>query len=282
VERFDTPPPRLRPLRGTAGPAPNRPRPRVEWPAMRVGRNGVVAAAAIAWLGSLLVLDVGAGMWRQRLVGLATIAVLAALLRGERRVVRAQVLAVVAVATAVEYAASPGLGLYTYRLENVPLFVPPGHGLVYLGALAMARSAVAARHRRRLVGGCMVVAGAWAAWGVLLAGRGDAFGALCFLGLLAFAVRGPQPLVYVAVFAVTTYLELAGTALGTWAWSLHDPLGVLTVGNPPSGIAAGYCVLDVAGATAAPRTLAWIGALRDAPGRRAPRARLRSVPAAAE
>ena len=29
-------------------------------------------------------------------------------------------------------------GLYGYRLDNLPAFVPPGHGLVYLGGLSLA------------------------------------------------------------------------------------------------------------------------------------------------
>ena len=49
----------------------------------------------------------------------------------------AQVAVVVAFATAIEYLCSPLLGIYTYRLHNVPAFVPPGHGLVYLAALAL-------------------------------------------------------------------------------------------------------------------------------------------------
>ena len=42
---------------------------------------------------------------------------------------RYQVGAVIVAATMLEYTASPLLGLYTYRLHNVPSFVPPGHGL---------------------------------------------------------------------------------------------------------------------------------------------------------
>jgi len=43
---------------------------------------------------------------------------------------RAQVAIVILVATATEYTASGLLGVYTYRLHNIPWFVPPGHGLL--------------------------------------------------------------------------------------------------------------------------------------------------------
>src|SRR4051812_41049778 len=82
------------------------------------GRDLLAATPAGGSPALLMLGDVGASLGRQRLVGLATWAVLLLLLRGETRRVRAQTLAVVAVATMVEYTASPGLGVYTYRLHN--------------------------------------------------------------------------------------------------------------------------------------------------------------------
>ena len=34
-----------------------------------------------------------------------------------------------------EYLFSIGLGMYTYRLENIPHYIPMGHALVYIGVL---------------------------------------------------------------------------------------------------------------------------------------------------
>ena len=57
----------------------------------------------------------------------------------------------VLVATAFECLCSLILGVYRYRLENLPLYVPPGHGLFFLVAVRVAdlpllrrRSALAA------------------------------------------------------------------------------------------------------------------------------------------
>src|SRR5436190_23252926 len=83
------------------------------------------------------VADHGAGIWRQRGVGVVIWILLLALLRGESRRVRAQVAVVIVCATIVEYTASPLLGVYVYRLHNVPLYVPPGHGIIYLAALCI-------------------------------------------------------------------------------------------------------------------------------------------------
>jgi hypothetical protein len=216
-------------------------------------RELAVAAIVFAWIALGAGTDSGAGIWRQRLVGVITWALLVALLRGEKRSVRIQVVGVIIVATCVEYTASPFLGYYTYRLHNVPSYVPPGHGLVYLAALSIGRSQVAVLLRRPLIVFTLVVCGAWAAWGVLLSPRRDVFGAVMYLFLLRFTLRGSRPLVYAGAFLVTSYLELIGTGVGAWAWARHDPSGILSIGNPPSGIPGGYCFLDAAGVALGPR-----------------------------
>src|SRR5438067_1017132 len=63
-------------------------------------------------------------------------------------------------------------------------------------------------------------------------------------------------LVFVGAFAVVTYLELLGTGLGTWTWQVRDPvLGVVAMGNPPSGAAGGYGFFDAAALWLAPRLI---------------------------
>ena len=212
----------------------------------------------LAWIGCGATLDWNAGIWRQRLVGVLTWAILIAVLRRQPRTVRVQVGVVIVLATCVEYAASPLLGLYTYRLHNVPMYVPPGHGLVYLAALNIGRSPVASRLRLPLVGFALAVCGAWALWGALLAPRRDLLGAVMYLFLVRFILVGRQPLVYAGAFIVCSYLELVGTGIGAWRWAVHDPTGALTIGNPPSGIPGGYCFLDAFGLAMAPRVVRFL------------------------
>src|SRR4051794_26413318 len=135
-----------------------------------------LAGLVAAWILAMLLLDAGADVWQQRALGAGTWLLLIALLRGQDRRTRAQVAVVVVFATAVEYTFSPLLGVYTYRLHNVPAFVPPGHGLVYLAALALGRSLLFASARRVVVTGTLVVCGAWSLWGLLFAPRPDALG----------------------------------------------------------------------------------------------------------
>ena len=205
-----------------------------------------IAGIVVTWIAAGVWLDSHASIWPQRALGIVTWIVLLLILRGERRDVRAQVAIVILVATATEYTASGLLGVYTYRLHNIPWFVPPGHGLLYLTALALGRSQLFAVLRRPVIGATIAVGGAWAVWGLAFAPRNDAFGAIVYLCLLRFLIVGRAPLVYAGAFLICSYLELMGTSVGTWAWAPHDASGLLGVGNPPSGIPGAYCFFDAA------------------------------------
>lgn len=215
----------------------------------------------MAWIGAVLVLDAvrawdGVELARQVALGVGTWAVLVLLLRRETPLVRTQTLVVVALATLVEYTFSPLLQAYVYRIGTVPGFVPPGHGLVYLAALALGRSRLLSAAPRIAVGATVVLGGGWALAGLLPPGRPDALGAFWFGCLLGFLAWGRSRLLYVGAFVVVSYLELLGTGLGTWAWAGRDPvLGVVTQGNPPSGAAGGYGWFDLYALLLAPRLL---------------------------
>lgn len=230
-------------------------------------RRGDLSVPTIVacWIFGVLTMDAGGSLWQQRGLGLTTWLLLLALLSREPPTVRVQVAVAVVFATGVEYTFAGHLGVYTYRLDNIPSFVPPGHGLVYLGALALGRSALFASWRRPVLGAVLAGGGAWAMWGLLLAPRRDVLGAFWFCCLAAFIVRGRAPLVYAGAFLLTAYLELLGTSLGIWTWGLHDPTGLVTIGNPPSGVAGGYCFFDAAALAVAPRLAAWLSATRGRP-----------------
>jgi hypothetical protein len=221
-------------------------------------RNAALCTGTLVWITAVLLLDTGATAGQQHVLGALTWIVLLAALRGESGTVRLQVGVVVVFATVVEYVFSHWLGVYTYRLGTVPMFVPPGHGLVYLAALSFGRTAFAARHARPLLAAVLVAGGAWALWGITLSPQPDALGAFWYLCLVAFAWKGRSPLLYVGAFLVVSYLEIAGTSLGTWTWGAVDPvLGLVTIGNPPSGIAGGYAWFDAAALWLTPLAAAW-------------------------
>ena len=253
-------------------------------------RNAQILAIVLAWITSVLLLDHGLGqhgasMAQQRWLGVATWVILLALLAREPMRIRAQVGVVVAFATLVEYTFSYELHVYIYRLHDVPWFVPPGHGLVYLGALAVGRSPAVLSRSRVLIPLTLVVGASYAFWGLFLSGRQDVLGAIWFCCLAAFLIRGRQPTVFVGAFVVVTYLELLGTHLSVWTWQIRDPIAhLISMGNPPSGAAGGYGFFDAAALLLAPSIDAalarrWPGRSggRSAAGRTAPRARPRAA-----
>ena len=58
-----------------------------------------------------------------------------------------------------------------------------------------------------------------------------------------------------------SYLELLGTAAGTWAWAPHDATGLLGIGNQLSGIPGAYCFFDAAALAGAAGLLRVAGAV---------------------
>lgn len=219
--------------------------------------------AVMVWIPVTLALDSGSTRGQEYLLGLLTWMLLLALLWRENRLVQLQTVVVIAFATAVEYTFSPLLEVYTYRFENVPAFVPPGHGLVYLAALTMARTRLFADHARQLVAATAVLGGLYALWGVSpLAPRPDVLGLFWYFCLLGFLAWGRSRLLYVGAFFVVTYLEVIGTRLEVWAWAPYDPTGLVSMGNPPSGAAGGYGWFDLAAITLAPVLASWLSRLR--------------------
>ena len=153
---------------------------------------------------------------------------------GERRAL----LACLVIATVGELFLSLVWGLYTYRLGNVPLFVPPGHVLLLLLAIALA-----ARMPRRMAD---AILGCAALYALTAAATGfDTFALPLIAALAIVAVLMPRhrPL-YASTFLLALALELYGTWLGNWTWSREVPLVALVTTNPPGLASAFYAVLD--------------------------------------
>jgi hypothetical protein len=213
------------------------------------------ALAILGLVGALLAVDTQVDAHVQLLLGLAAWIALAVALRGIPATLRAQALVVVVVATCAELVGSILWGVYTYRLENLPSFVPPCHGLVYLAGASLA--AWAAPRKELLVRFALVAVLAWGIAGVTVLPRSDVGGAIG-AGLLAiYLVRGRAPEIYAGVFLVVAWLELYGTAIGTWEWAAMIPGTGVPQGNPPSGVASGYVWFDIVALALAPRLLTW-------------------------
>ena len=215
-----------------------------------MARAAVPAVGIAAYLAALLAVDRYATYPEQLGLGVLTIAVLLAALTRVPVEVRAQAIGVVCFATIGEVVGSLVWGVYHYRLHNLPLFVPPAHGLVYLAGLSLATAL--RTHTRTLVLTAAVSATTWGLLGLTVLPRRDVAGAIGVPLLLVFLWRGRNRAIYAAVFLVVASLELYGTAIGTWRWERDLPGLGIPDGNPPSGVASGYVWFDVMALFVAP------------------------------
>jgi hypothetical protein len=213
-------------------------------------RPPLLAAAIGVYLAALLAVDTQVGINGQRALGVLTWIVLTALLTRFPPERRALALGVVCFATLGEVTGSLVWGVYSYRLHNLPLFIPPAHGLVYLAGLTLA---LWLADRERLLD-AIAAAGAitWGIAGLTVLPRPDVAGALGVPLLCVFLWRSRGRAIYAAVFIVVAALELYGTAIGTWRWASELPGTGIPQGNPPSGAASGYVWFDVMAVLLAP------------------------------
>jgi hypothetical protein len=212
-------------------------------------RAAITVLVAVAYIAGGLWLDRYVDLQQQLLLGLLTAAVLGALLLLHPAAVRVQTLAVIGFATLGEVVGSLLWGVYSYRLHNLPAFVPPGHGLVYLTGFSV--STLMVRRPNVLLWVAAVGAVAWGVAGLTVLPTSDASGAVGCAFLLAVLVWTRRP-VYAGVFLAVAALELYGTAIGTWRWSRTLPGLGIPDGNPPSGVASGYVWFDVMALLVAP------------------------------
>ena len=192
-------------------------------------------------------LAIGAVVW------VLMLGLLAPLPASERRFY----LACVAIATTGELFLSLVWGLYTYRLGNVPLFVPPGHALMLMLGLSLARR-MPEFAARTILGG----AGAYTVLAALTGLDTLAVPLYLMLSVSVLALPAHRRLL-ASSFILTLMLELYGTTLGNWFWPREVPWVGLVTTNPPAIAGAFYCTLHALAIGAA----ALVAAPRLAPAR---------------
>ncbi len=216
----------------------------------------------VCFFAALLALDRSVGLRGQLALGIVTWAVLIGVARRFPALPRAQVAVVVLVASLTEVVGSILWGVYHYRLGNLPLFVPPGHGLVYLTGLQLSRSRLVVPRQGVFVAAVLVGALAWMTAGLTILPRQDVAGTLGVATFALFVLCSRARATYCGVFLAVAALEWYGTAIGTWRWAQTIPGLGLPDGNPPSGVASGYVLFDVAAIALAPCLLALIARAR--------------------
>lgn len=211
-----------------------------------MNRTVAVNLSAVTTIGLVLAGDSVGTRLDQALLGLAVTLLLVFQLKWADRDERAIVLWCVAISTGAELFCTQVWHLYGYRFGNVPLYVPPGHGLLCLAALWTAKSPAMTRHRGRWVFVIVGLALAWAALGLFVSPRPDVEGALYLAFFLPLVFFTPRSLEWCWTFVLASLVELAGTAFATWEWASVQPWLGFPSANPPSVAAGGYCLFTFA------------------------------------
>jgi len=195
------------------------------------------AVAIVALIICGLAIDQYAGIWGQPVVSVAASLAFAALLLRNSAQERFALFACLVFATGGEVFLSLVWGIYDYRLGNIPLFVPPGHVLLYaLGCWLSVKLPVRAAYAIGAVAAATAVLCAWA-YGDLLS--------LPLTVLFLLSLRyGPAPRLYATMFVLALAMELYGTWLGNWTWRSTVPWFGWSTLNPPFAAGAFYCMLD--------------------------------------
>ena len=196
------------------------------------------AIAITAIIAGGLAFDQTVDFWGQTLTNVGIWAALLYWLRCARAEDQLTLAVCVFYATLGEIFLSLVWGLYEYRLYNVPLFVPPGHALLFMLGRILAERARD-----------------WIVWFVPLAATPFVFllavtglstlDALLFALFLLCILSGRAGKLYAVMFVLSLAMEVYGTWLGNWTWAPVAPwLGFTTI-NPPLAAGAFYCMLDM-------------------------------------
>ncbi|MEO8164663.1 MAG: hypothetical protein ABI619_04635 [Betaproteobacteria bacterium] len=201
-----------------------------------------LSRAMLATMGLTFVIglpvDGFAGVPGQLAVSAWTWAVFALLLVRINQRLRLPMLLCLVIATVGEAALSLGWGLYSYWLQNIPLFVPPGHVLLFALGLAMAP---------RLPQWALILTTAFVAGytAMALIMQRDTLSVVLGVMFLLFMAFGKNRRLYATMFGLSLLMELYGTWIGNWVWVPEVPGLALLSANPPLCVGALYCALDL-------------------------------------
>jgi hypothetical protein len=134
------------------------------------------------------------------------------------------------------------LGMYDYRTEYIPLYVPFGHAIVYASGYIVAHTNWVVSNEKPLqkfFAGFFIVL--FLGVGILL---NDMFSLI--FGLLFFVLlkRKQWQNLYYCIALCVIFIELIGTYFQCWTW-VPKTFGVIPAANPPMGAVFFYAGGDV-------------------------------------
>ena len=145
-----------------------------------------------------------------------------------------------------EYLFSRMLNMYTYRLENVPLYVPIGHAALYGRVFKFSTAPIVRKYHKAVEQLFSIVIVLFATTYLLF--FMDVFGFVMTVGVFLLLWKRPKDrLFFYSMYILVAILEIGGTAFGCWKWPSvgFNVFEFLPSNNPPSGISLFYFMLDI-------------------------------------
>ncbi|MFC2110675.1 hypothetical protein ACFLSU_08920 [Bacteroidota bacterium] len=145
-----------------------------------------------------------------------------------------------------EHLFSRVLGMYTYRLENVPLYVPFGHAAVYARVFVFSKASIIQKHHDKIIKTLSILIAIYAT--AFLFFLGDIFGFVMTVAIFFIIWKRPKDrMFFLTMYTVVAVLEIGGTSYECWYWpdTAFNVIPFLKSYNPPSGISLFYYTLDI-------------------------------------
>ena len=145
-----------------------------------------------------------------------------------------------------EYLFSKYLGMYTYRLGNIPLYVPFGHAVLFARVFRFSKVSLVRKYHKSIeqIFGSIIILFA----SIYLLFFADVFGFVMTVCVFLLLWKRPKDrLFFFTMYLLVAILEIGGTAFGCWKWPniAFGMFKFLPSNNPPSGISLFYFLLDI-------------------------------------
>lgn len=141
----------------------------------------------------------------------------------------------------LEILGSKILGAYTYRLENIPIYIPLGHSIILATVYHINNQTIVSKYAHRLTMTLYPLAFLMCSVSLLL--WDDMGGMILLMIFMLLLVNMKNKLPHLISFFFSYYLELFGTQMHAWEW--HSTMDWPHMANPPSGIGAAYLILHL-------------------------------------
>jgi hypothetical protein len=136
--------------------------------------------------------------------------------------------------------------MYTYRLGNIPLYVPFGHAVLFARVFRFSKVSLVRKFHKSIEQffGSIIILFA----SIYLLFFADVFGFVMTICVFLLLWKRPKDrLFFFTMYLLVAILEIGGTAFGCWKWP-NIAFGIfefLSSNNPPSGISLFYFLLDI-------------------------------------